>query len=58
MEESRDGDNRYVTFADPLNEVHLSYVDGVITAKVGPAGKNVFDCFTMMAKGGKRVIPE
>ena len=58
MEESCDGDNRYVTFADPLNEVHLSYVDGVITAKVGPAGKNVFDCFTMMAKGGKRVIPE
>ena len=58
MEESRDGDARYVTFADLLNEAHLSYVDGVIKVKVGPAGKNVFDCFTMMAKGGKRVMPE
>lgn len=58
MEEHAEGDNRFVTFADLLNEVHLSYVDGVITAKVGPAGKNAFDCFTMMAKGGKRVFPE
>ncbi|MBQ7384145.1 MAG: hypothetical protein IJV72_05065 [Clostridia bacterium] len=58
MEESADGDNRYVTFADLLNEVHLSFVDGVITAKVGPAGKNVLDLDTMTVKGGKREISE
>ena len=58
MEESSDGDACYITFADPHNEVHLSYADGVITAKVGPAGKNVLDIETMTVKGGKRVMPE
>ena len=58
MDEHSDGDACYVTFADPLNEVHLSFVDGVITAKVGPVGKNVLDCDTMTVKGGKLVKPE
>ena len=58
MDEHSDGDACYVTFADPLNEVHLSFVDGVITAKVGPVGKNVLDCDTMIVKGGKLVKPE
>ena len=58
MDEHSDGNACYVTFADPLNEVHLSFVDGVITAKVGPVGKNVLDCDTMIVKGGKLVKPE
>ena len=58
MDEHSDGDACYVTFADPLNEVHLSFVDGVITAKVGPVGKNVLDSDTMTVKGGKLVKPE
>ena len=58
MDERSEGDDRYVTFADPLNEIKLSFVDGVITAKVGPVGKNVLDCDTMTVKGGKLVKPE
>ena len=58
MDERSEGDDRYVTFADPLNEIKLSFVDGVITAKVGPVGKNVLDSDTMTVKGGKLVKPE
>lgn len=58
MAEHKDGDNRYVTFADTNNEVYLSFVDGVITAKVGPAGKNVLDPDTMTIKYGKIIMPE
>ena len=58
MDEHSDGDACYVTFADPLNEIKLSFVDGVITAKVGPVGKNVLDSDTMTVKGGKLVKPE
>ena len=58
MEEHYDGDSRCVTFADTYNSAQVSYLDGVITLKVGPAGKNVLDYDTMMVKGGKLAKPE
>ncbi len=72
MEEHRDKDDdgyitkrdereefaRYAIFADTYNEVQVYYADGVLTIKVGPAGKNVLDYETMTVKGGKRVMPE
>jgi len=58
MKSIKDGDSNYITFADRLNEVHLSYVGDVLHTVVGPAGNNIFDNDSMMIANGKRIVFE